>query len=225
MAPGKYYLAGYLRANSTNTYSHMATPITIAAAALMVDASAPRLANAPLLTEEQLQPIVVEAERRLAAATGVQVASAMTGVSVRIVDLPGNTLGEAVGNTIYVDQNAAGYGWFVDSTPGDDREFADVIGPYALAARKGTVAASRVDLLTTVMHEMSHVLGYGHSDSLDLMFPTLLPGERRFLNEQLLPPFSGQNSTRSFGDALTDTDVIDQLFGSSSSDKRKWILT
>ena len=226
MTPGKYYVAGCLSANGTTTYSHLGTPITITAAALMVDASAPRLANAPLLTEEQLQPIVVEAERRLTAATGIQVSSAMSGASVRIVDLPGNMLGEAVGNTIYVDQTAAGYGWFVDSTPADDREFADMLGPYALAARKGTAAANRVDLLTTVMHEMSHVLGYGHSDSLDLMYPTLLPGERRFLNEQLPPlPISGQNPTGSFSDARTDTDVIDQLFGSISSDKRKWVLT
>ena len=115
----------------------------------------------PLLTEQQLQPIVVEAERRLTAATGIQVAAAMTGLSVQIVDLPGNTLGEAAGNTIYLDPTAAGYGWFVDSTPADDREFADLLGPYALAAGKNSPAASRVDLLTTVMHEMTHCSAMG----------------------------------------------------------------
>jgi len=30
---------------------------------------------------------------------------------------------EASGHTIWIDQNAAGWGWFVDATPGDDSEF------------------------------------------------------------------------------------------------------
>ena len=196
LAPGKYYLAGYLQANGAKVYSHLATPITIKAMALMVDPSAPRLANAPLLTEEQLQPIIIEAEQRLTAATGIQVTSAMTGLSVRIVNLPGNMLGAEAGNTIFIDRNAAGYGWFVDPTPADDSEFSVVLGPDALAARKNTAAGRRVDLLTTVMHEMSHSLGFGHSDSLDLMYPTLLPGERRFLNEQWLLPLMEQNPER-----------------------------
>ena len=106
----------------------------------------------------------------------------MTGVSVQIGDLPTKMLGKAAGSTIYVSPTAAGYGWFVDSTPADDSEFTDPLGPYALAAGSGSPAANRVDLLTTVMHEMSHVLGYGHSDSLDLMYPTLSLGERRSFN-------------------------------------------
>ena len=32
-------------------------------------------------------------------------------------------LAEAVGKTILVDRAAAGYGWFVDPTPGADEEF------------------------------------------------------------------------------------------------------
>ena len=131
------------------------------------------LATSRALTETQLQPIIVEAERRLTAATGIQVAAAMTGVSIQIGDLPGKTLGEAAANAIYIDRTAAGYGWFVDPTPADDSEFTDSLGPYALAAPSGSPAANRVDLLTTVMHEMTHLLGYGHSDSLDLMNPTL----------------------------------------------------
>ena len=49
-------------------------------------------------------------------------------------------LGETVGNTILIDRDAAGYGWFVDPTPADDVEFADVLGPYALAAGNGSPA-------------------------------------------------------------------------------------
>ena len=149
--------------NGKPTFSHLTQPITVAAA-LTVDAATPPSGNASPLTEAQLQPIVVEAERRLTAATGIQVAAAMTGVSVEIGDLPGKTLGEAAPNAIYIDRTAAGYGWFVDSTPADDSEFTDALGPYALAAPSGSPAANRVDLLTTVMHEMTHLLGYGHSD-------------------------------------------------------------
>ena len=28
------------------------------------------------------------------------------------------------GHTIFLDTNATGWGWFLDPTPGDDREFA-----------------------------------------------------------------------------------------------------
>ena len=40
-----------------------------------------------------------------------------------ISDLPGSYLGETEGNEIYIDSNAAGYGWFVDPTPATDEEF------------------------------------------------------------------------------------------------------
>ena len=42
---------------------------------------------------------------------------------VRISDLPGTTLGEAIGHTIWLDSKAAGWGWFVDATPWNDSEF------------------------------------------------------------------------------------------------------
>ncbi len=46
-----------------------------------------------------------------------------------------------------------------DPTPADESEFADPIGPHALAALNGIPAANRADLLTAVMHEMGHVPG------------------------------------------------------------------
>jgi hypothetical protein len=147
----------------------------------MVEATALPSGQAQPLTAAQLQPIIAEAEQRLAAATGIQVSAAMTGVSVQITDLPGNMLGEDVGKTILMDRDAAGYGWFVDPTPADDAEFANVLGPRTLAAGNSSPRVNRVDLLTTVMHEMGHVLGYEHSDSVDLMYPTLPLGIRRTL--------------------------------------------
>ena len=42
---------------------------------------------------------------------------------VRIADLGGLTLGRADGGIIWLDDNAAGWGWFVDGTPWEDSEF------------------------------------------------------------------------------------------------------
>ena len=148
-------------------------------AALTIDASTAPQGSPALLTDQQLAPLVAEAERRLAATSGMQVLAAMAGIKVQVADLSGGLLGEAVGKTILIDRDAAGYGWFVDPTPADDLEFADKLAPHTLAARNGSAAANRVDLLTAVMHEMEHVLGHGHSNSLDLMYPTLSLGTRR----------------------------------------------
>jgi cyclophilin family peptidyl-prolyl cis-trans isomerase len=223
LAPGKYYVAGYLWANGKATWSHLTSAITIkAAAALNVDAAALQSSTAERLTDQELLPILTEAERRLAASTGIGTA-ALAGLSVRIADLPGTMLGEAVGNTIIIDQDAAGYGWFVDSTPADDSEYAGSLSPYLLTAANGA-AANRVDLLTTVMHELSHLLGAGHSDGLDLMSPTLLPGERRLPNEYALLPLLGIDATLHSSSKSSDTDLTDLIFASAAGDRRRWIL-
>jgi cyclophilin family peptidyl-prolyl cis-trans isomerase len=209
VTPGTYYIGGYIWSNGKPTFSHLSTPITIvAAAALTVDASTPASNDVSSLTDAMLQPIIIEAERRLTAATGIDVAAAMSGVSVNVADLSGSMLGEAAGNSIYISRNAAGYGWFVDSTPADDSEFTDSLGSYALAASSESPAANRVDLLTTVMHEMSHLLGYDHSDSLDLMNATLLLGERRLLDGSFLP--------------FAESHAVDNVFASVGNAK-EWI--
>ncbi len=190
-----WYLGGLFGPLAAGTHSftiqsadgsgNAATPYTGSfniVSALMVNASAAPSGLAAPLTESQLQPIVAAAEQRWAAADGIQVLAAMSGVTVQIADLPSGMLGEEVGKTILIDRTAAGYGWFVDPTPADDSEFADALGPYTLAAVNGSPAANRVDLLTAVMHEMGHVLGFGHSDSLDLMYPTLPLGTRRLID-------------------------------------------
>jgi hypothetical protein len=107
----------------------------------------------------------------------------LAGVSFQIGELPSGLLGEESGKTIRIDRDAAGYGWFVDPTPADDSEFADPSGTHSLVARKGTIAYGRADLLTTVMHEMEHVLGYPDDHAMidDLMAATLPTGVRRTL--------------------------------------------
>jgi large repetitive protein len=71
------------------------------------------------------------------------------------------------------------YGWFIDPTPTDDLEFAAVSGPHSLGAASNSAASRRGDLLTVVMHEMGHLLGYDDTSSDGLMGGFLPIGVRR----------------------------------------------
>ncbi len=89
-------------------------------------------------------------------------------VQVVLGNLPGDKLGATMGYEVLIDSNAAGYGWFADPTPADNSEFLDGATPTG------------IDLLTVVMHEMGHVLGYGDvaGDSGAVMSATLEAGVR-----------------------------------------------
>jgi hypothetical protein len=88
-----------------------------------------------------------------------------------VTDLPGNTLGSTTGHLIQLDRNAAGAGWFVDPTPGDDSEFN--------GDTSDSPARLRYDLLTVVAHEVGHALGLDHDHHEQVMADTLTVGERR----------------------------------------------
>ncbi len=128
---------------------------------------------APALTEAQLAPVVAAAAARWVAA-GVPaeaVQAALSRFTVRIDDLPGSDLGSAGDGQVRIDRDAAGHGWFVDSTPSDDTEFAPGLAD--------SPAAGRVDLLTVVAHELGHALGLDSDASDNLMGEFLAPGVRR----------------------------------------------
>jgi hypothetical protein len=129
------------------------------------------------LTQASLDGISHEAAARLLASVPASaqraVLATLDTIHFEIADLPGQTLGLASGHTILIDRNAAGFGWFVDSTPRDDREF----GP-SLVADANSPAYGRMDLLSVVAHEMGHVLGYDHDSELDVMHETLEAGHR-----------------------------------------------
>src|SRR5438552_18725986 len=101
----------------------------------------------------QVQSLLCEALARWQA-TGVDT-SGLGNLQVHIADLGGTTLGLASGKTIWLDDNAAGWGWFVDSTPGDDSEFTT-------AGNQGE--QGRIDLLTVLEHELGHLLGFDHPE-------------------------------------------------------------
>ncbi len=122
---------------------------------------------AATLTSPQVDSLLPEAIHRWQVA-GVDV-SALAGIDVRIADLGGTTLGLASGHTIWLDDNAAGWGWFVDATPWEDSEFTT-------PGNQGE--QNRMDLLTVLEHELGHLLGHDHEEG-SVMSETLAAGVRR----------------------------------------------
>ncbi|MBW6496097.1 MAG: cadherin-like domain-containing protein, partial [Burkholderiaceae bacterium] len=101
-------------------------------------------------------------------------------ISFQVLDLPGSMLALTTCEVVYIDIDAAGYGWFVDLTPADDAEFSLEAMDNELLAGPDDAAYGRMDLLTVIMHEIGHVLGMEHTaaDSEPLMSETLDAGVR-----------------------------------------------
>lgn len=119
-----------------------------------------------VLKQSDLNAIVSAAQKRLRLSKADL--AVLRNLNFQITDLPSTMLGQRVGNTIYLDANAACHGWFIDRTPLSDSEFR-------LRGNQGE--QGKMDLLSAVMHEMGHALGRGHSDH-DLMAETLAAGTR-----------------------------------------------
>ena len=188
-------------------------------------ASAFDLKRPGILTQGQLAPI--SHGPRLAGGNWPGDAGpgcAFHAVTFQIVNIDGGYLGltPLSNTTISVDDDGAGYGWYVDPTPMDDTEFPVSVVPTRLTTRPALAPAGRMDLLTTVIHELGHVLGrdssFAAADRNDIMYAYLTAGERRVLLGRTVAPDSPvdwwapfRNSTRTEGTAgkLTVNDPRD----------------
>ncbi|QDT43126.1 Calx-beta domain protein [Gimesia alba] len=119
-------------------------------------------------------------------------------IDIQVVDLEGDTLGRAAAGTIYIDVNAAGYGWFVDTTPTDHSEFAGS-SELTLIALPDSEAAGQIDLLTVILHELGHILGYEHENE-GVMQDGLAPGVRNL-------PTWGEDLDDFFSDLTKDLNM------------------
>ena len=96
--------------------------------------------------------------------------AALQSASLEIFNLKGSILGAASGNSVVIDDDGAGQGWFVDATPEDDSD----------------LPTDRIDLLSVLMHEQGHLLGLDHDDETahdNVMLNTFQVGERRTIAE------------------------------------------
>jgi Ca2+-binding RTX toxin-like protein len=138
------------------------------------------------LTQTELDSAVVAAIGlwKLAGASDAQV-TAMQAIHPIADHLDGSMIGDESVGQIAIDTDAAGHGWFIDSTPTDNSEFAHAQNAAGtdLLTDPSSAAAGHLDLLTVVTHELGHAIGLedstAASDANDLMYLYLVDGERR----------------------------------------------
>jgi hypothetical protein len=180
-------------------------PQLLAAAA--IQAGAGDVAN---LTQAELSPVIRAARTRwMAAGLSQQDLARFDNTFFAIVDLPDGYLGLASFPNIVIDAHADGYGWFIDPTPLDDAEFGNRVFPTHAYAAPSSAAAGRPDLLTTVMHEMGHMLGipddYDAGNEDNLMYGFLMLGERRLPARRNIADPTGTDLATTFGPPVAAT--------------------
>jgi hypothetical protein len=153
--------------------------------------------NAIDLSYRELTQIAAEAKARWIASGYIDDArlALLNAVAFEIADLDGLALGYTIGTAVQIDVDAAGHGWFVDPSPQDDGEF-QIASDEGTPTEMALASSEGMDLLTVVMHEIGHVIGYDDiSSSVDedsIMTDVLDVGERRTeiktLSRSMNPP-------------------------------------
>ncbi len=130
------------------------------------------------LESDQLVPIIEEAKRRWSS-QGVDV-SMLDSVDVSIQALDPGIPALSSSTDVWIDSTASGAGWFVDSTPDDNSEFHENESWLVLPSKIQSLAARNVDLLSVVMHEFGHILGFEHRELIadGVMSEFMVPGTR-----------------------------------------------
>ncbi|NQV23865.1 MAG: hypothetical protein HQ518_05800, partial [Rhodopirellula sp.] len=175
-------------------------------------------AAAVAVTGADLQPedlsLILDQARSIWMATAnldaAQIA-VLEAITPAIATLSGDTLAGISDSQLFLDVNAAGYGWFVDATPGGSGEFGQQITRNELQAGSSSPASDRIDLLSVVLHEMGHALGYDDLDPADfshaLMSQELSTGTRRLpVSDTLTVDVDGSSTTISL--SIADGDLI-----------------
>ena len=103
-------------------------------------------------------------ERWLDAGISAEQAEELASATYRIEALPTGTLASVVGpDLVVIDADASNGGWFVDFTPDDDVEFGSIDPETGELLATDLDARHTFDLLTTIMHEQGHLLGFSHA--------------------------------------------------------------
>lgn len=110
-----------------------------------------------------------------------------------------------VGATIMMDDNAAGFGWYFDSSPTDDAEFTSLSSPYSASAP--LLRQYPFDFYQTVAHELGHALGLAFDTNLNLNSTDFLTlsGTDQIVHSARLFVFRGSFQ----GEAVTATFTTD----------------
>jgi len=181
---------------------------------LLADASSPFASTPATLSAADLQSLADLALAIWSDALAAQGLSLPAGAPTFLIsDLADGILGWTDGSTITLDLDAAGHGWFVDTTPRDAVEFSLYLGTDHLGAVPGSAAAGAMDLLTVLLHEIGHWAGYDHDAGMALMAPVLGAGQRVVLDldgaavptGESVSGFGKSGSTLTLGSAGTIT--------------------
>jgi hypothetical protein len=139
--------------------------------------------------------------------------SALASAQFSVGALPASVAGLTSGVHITLSTDAAGWRWFIDSTPLANEEFIAGLVSTDLQSDQSSPASGKLDLLTLRIHELGHVLGLESRQADDVMTRVFDPGERR-LPSSVDAFYLGLVGSQS-GGAASGVGVVGQASGAS----------